>query len=198
MIPTDDFLPVELATLVDAELGKGERIVWIGQPIPSRLARSTLPIVLFGIPVTAFAFFWIVTASGIRGLGFPGPSCFFVLFGIPFVLVGLGMLTSPVWMYLKAGRTVYAVTDRRALVIDGGLFGGMTVRSFEPASMTGLTRTQFADGSGNLIFQREYRPGGRHGRFIAIGFFAIPDVKAVEDHIRELVRKAGIPDGGQI
>ena len=196
MIPTDDFFPVELTALVDVELGKGERIVWIGQPIASRLARSTLPIALFGIPFTAFAFFWIVTASGMRGLGFAGPSGFFMLFGIPFVLVGLGMLTSPLWMYFKAGRTVYAVTDRRALVIDGGLFGGMTVRSFEPARLTGLYRTQFADGSGNLVFQREYRPAGRHGRFVELGFLAVPDVKAVEDHIRELVRKAGIPDGG--
>ena len=133
MNPTDDFFPMELAGLVDAEFGKGERIVWIGQPIRSRLARSSLPIALFGVPFTAFAFFWIMTASGMKGLGFPGPSGFFVLFGIPFVLVGLGMLTSPLWMYLKAGRTVYAVTDRRALVIDGGLFGRMTVRSFEPA-----------------------------------------------------------------
>jgi hypothetical protein len=197
MNPTDDFLSPELASLVDAELAKGERIDWIGQPIPWLLARSSLPIVLFGIPFTAFALFWM---AAVCGFVFPAPSgsrLFFVLWGIPFVLVGLGMLTSPFWMYRKATRAVYAITDRRALTIEGGLWGRVIVRSFEPASLAVLTRTQHADGSGNLVFRREYRPGGRSGRFVEIGFLAIPDVREVEDRLRELVRRANVASGDQ-
>ena len=37
----------------------------------------------------------------------------FPLFGLPFVLIGLGMLTAPHWAKRKALRTAYAVTDRR-------------------------------------------------------------------------------------
>jgi hypothetical protein len=198
--PTDDFLPVELASLVESELTKGERIVWTGQPIPSRFARSSIPIVLFGIPWTAFAIFWVAAASGFRFPAFSHVFGFFVLFGIPFVLIGLGMLSSPFWMLHQASRIVYVITDRRALIIQRGLLGQVTVRSFEPASLTEVTRTQYADGSGNLIFLREYRTADRFSRFgpdgryagpIPVGFLAIPDVKGAEDRIRELASKAG-------
>jgi hypothetical protein len=197
MTPTDDFLPPELTSLVDAELAKGERIAWIGQPIPWRLALSYLPLTLFGIPFTAFTVFWIMTATGFARHGPGGPPAFFVLFGIPFAVVGLGMLLAPLWALRKAARTVYAVTDRRALSIEGGLLGRSTVRSFEPERLAVLARTQYADGSGNLVFRREYHQDGRRGRFVDVGFFAIPDVKDVEDRIRELARKAGGPDGGR-
>jgi hypothetical protein len=60
-----------------------------------------------------------------------------------------------------------------------------------------LSRTQHADGSGNLVFQREYRREGRHGRFVDIGFLAVPDVREVEERIRELVHRAYPPDGGR-
>jgi hypothetical protein len=201
-IPTDDFLPVELASLVDAELAKGERVIWVGQPIPWRFARSSIPTVLLGIPFTAFACFWIAAASGFRFPDFSKPQGLFPLFGVLFVLVGLGMLLSPLWMLYRAGRIVYAVTDRRALVIERGILGQATVRSFEPARLTDVTRIQYADGSGNLVFLREYRPDrrygadGRRGRFVEVGFLAVPDVKEVEDRIRELVGKAGDSSGG--
>jgi hypothetical protein len=202
-IPTEGFLPTELASLVDAELAKGETIAWIGQPIPWRFACSSIPIALFGVPFTAFAFFWIAGASGFR---FPGSSnafSFFPLFGIPLVLVGLGMLLSPLWMLYRAGQIVYAVTDRRALVIERSLLGRVTIRSFEPARLTDVTRTQYADGSGNLIFLREYRPdprygaNGRRGRFFEVGFLAIPDVKEAEDRLRELARRADDSNDGR-
>lgn len=193
MNPTDDFLPMELSAMLDAELSKGERIDWVGRPIPGRMARAALPIAIFGIPFTAFALFWIAMASGIWARGPRGVWSLFPLWGIPFVLMGLWMLTTPLWMYRRALRTVYAITDRRALTIEVGPWGRVQVRSFEPASLSVLSRTQSADGSGNLVFQREYRRQGRNSSFIDIGFLAVPDVKDVEDRIRELVRRAGAP-----
>src|SRR3712207_4913094 len=117
-----EILPEEIDNRVRSELRDREHLVWAGQPRPSRVMRSAIPIVLFGIPWTAFAIFWMVVASGMLFGGFggggPGPfgaffSCF-PLFGLPFVLVGLGMLSSPFWMYRRAKRTCYAVTDQRA------------------------------------------------------------------------------------
>lgn len=196
MNPTDDFLPADLGSLVDSELAKGERITWIGRPIPGLMARSAWTMVLFGIPFTAFSFFWLATASGFVGRAPIRAPIFFILWGIPFVLVGLGMLSSPLWMYRRALRTVYAITDRRALSIEIGPWGRVVVRSFEPASLGTLSRTQNADGSGHLVFRREYRPGGRRGgRFVDIGFLAVPDVKDVEGRIRELVRRANLAGG---
>lgn len=188
--PTDVILPQDLADLVADEIAPGERIAWVGQPIPSRYARRGLGTALFGIPFTAFAFFWIAVASGFKMPDFSHGFRLFPLFGIPFVLVGLGMLSSPFWMYLKATRTVYVITDRRALTVERGLWQGVSVRSFEPERLTDLNRTQYPDGSGNLVFQRDYHVSNRGGgHFTDIGFLAIPDVKEAEDRIRDLVHK---------
>ena len=111
----------------------------------------------------------------------------FPLFGIPFVLVGLAMLSSPYWMIRKAKKTVYVLTADRAIIFDGGF--STTIRSFGPDRLGDLRRKQRADGSGDLIFERELsfdNDGDR--RSTDHGFLAIPDVKAVEDMVRQLVK----------
>lgn len=187
----DDFFDPELAAMVEAELTRGERVEWMGRPIAGRMAIASLPMALGGIFYTAFFCLWIAMAGGIVSGGAWG---LFPLWGVPFVLVGLGMLTLPIWMYRKATRTAYAITDRRAISIEPGLFGWVVVRSFEPTGLAILARTQNADGSGSLIFRREYRGQNRYGaRFVDIGFFAVPDVRDVEDRIRALIRRADDP-----
>ena len=69
----DNRLPDELDTRVRSELRQGEKLRWVGQPRPGRMARQALPIVLFGIPWTAFALFWMAMASGILFWGDPQP-----------------------------------------------------------------------------------------------------------------------------
>jgi len=191
---TDSVLPPDLAALVDAEMGSGERVVWLGRPIPSRFARMSLGRVLFGIPWTAFALFWIAGASGFKRPDFSrGFSLFALIWGIPFVLIGLWMLSSPIWMLRKATRTAYVITDKRALVVEAHTWRGGTVRSLEPDCLTDLRRTQYRDGSGNLVFARGYSNTGPSRRNPTdVGFFAIPDVKVAEDRIRELVHEARI------
>lgn len=196
MNPTDDFLPADLSAMIDAELAKGERLDWIGRPIPWLRARSSLGSTVFGLLFTGFAFYWVSSAGGFGGRGgFPRPpgGGAFALVGIPFVLVGLGMTLSPLGMFYKAMHTAYAITDRRALTIERNLLGRVVVRSFSPESLATITRNQHADGSGDLVFRREYRPSGRRGQFIDIGFLGVPDVKAVEDRIRDLVHRGDGP-----
>ncbi len=183
-------LPPRLRTLVEAELNHREKITWIGTPIPKRFAVASIPIVLFGIPWTAFALFWMVGASGFQIPDFKDGFDLFPLFGIPFVLIGFGMLSSPFWMMLKAKKTVYVITTARAITFDGGF--STTIRSFSPDRLTDLQRKQRSDGSGDLIFERK-RSYGRSGnrRTTDHGFLAIPDVKTVENLVRQLVEKSG-------
>lgn len=61
-------IPRELSALVERELDPGERVVWTGLPLPGRFARRAWGMVIFGIPWTAFALFWIAGASGGAGL----------------------------------------------------------------------------------------------------------------------------------
>ena len=191
-------LPPAAAALVRAELRSGERMTWAGQPLPGRFARKAILPMLFAIPFTAFAIFWISAAtagtSHVRsyggGDGFAHAFNFFPLFGLPFLLVGLGMLTSPYWMYRRARRVVYALTDQRAIIFDAGFWNRTTVRSFDPQSLHDLRRNQGGDGSGDLVFDREWGARTRNGQQATdIGFLAIPDVKRVEDLVRTLANK---------
>ncbi len=185
-------LPDELVSLVDRELDSDEHVEWVGQPIAGRLARSSLPIVVFGIPWTAFAVFWTVMASGITTRKGGGEwSWVFALWGVPFILIGLGMLTSPYWMQRRAKRTAYVLTDRRAIVLSLGWRSSASVRSFQPGALTDLQRKERADGSGDLVFTNDLSSASR-GRSMstAVGFLAIPNVKEVEARVRRLAQES--------
>ena len=97
-------LDSKIERLLHEELGPTEKLLWSAAPAPGRLARITLPIFLFAIPWTAFAIFWIAGASGFKRPNFGQPAGLFPLFGVPFVLIGLGMLSSPYWARRKARR----------------------------------------------------------------------------------------------
>lgn len=178
-------LPPRLQSLVDAELNDGEKTTWIGTPIARRFAMRSAPIVLFGIPWTAFALFWMAGASGFKIPDFKQGFDLFPLFGIPFVIIGFGMLSSPYWMMRKAKKTVYVLTTIREIIFDGGV--STTIRSFGPDRLTDLRRKQWNDGSGDLIFERKLSYDSDGGRQTTDhGFLAIRDVKAVEDLVRRL------------
>ena len=178
-------LPSQLRTLIEGELNDGEKITWIGAPIPQRFAMRSIPTVLFGIPWTAFALFWMAGASGFQIPDFREASDLFPLFGIPFVLIGIGMLSSPFWMMRKARKTAYILTNARAIIFDGGF--STTIRSFAPERLTDLRRKQRSDGSGDLIFERKLSYDSDGDRQTSDhGFLAISDVKAVEDLVRQL------------
>jgi hypothetical protein len=192
-VSTDSVLPHDLAALVDAEMASGERVVWISRPNPGRFARNGLGIALFGIPWTAFALFWINGASGFKWPELSNGFGVFPLFGIPFVLIGLGMISSPIWMLRRAMRIAYVVTDKRLIVVERPYWRGVKVQSFEPDRIADLRRTQYPDGSGNLIFGRDYsNVSARNRNPIEEGFFGIPDVKAAEDCVRELMQQSKI------
>ena len=185
-------LPEPIRQLIEAELRPGEGVRWVGQPIPGKVARTAWPEVLFAIPWTAFSLFWIWGASQATCNGkVTAEARMFPLFGIPFVLVGLGMFSSPLWLMLSARRTVYLVTDRRAVVIRGGWGGNVSVRTFEPEKLVDLRREQDADGSGDLVFGQDIKVGSRGSqRAVDYGFLAVPNVREAEEYVRALARHA--------
>src|SRR6185295_11951618 len=123
---------------------------------PSRFALSSLVIALFGIPFTGFAVFWIMKGFEMTAWTdkhFPGHNGaldrLFPLFGVPFVIAGLYMLSSPLWMMLKASNTAYVITNRRAIIFEGGW--STHIRSFRPTELGQLERREHSDGSGDII-----------------------------------------------
>lgn len=197
---TPSSLPLETEQMLRSELNFSEKLIWAGQPIASRAGRGSLALVLFGIPWTAFSVFWVIMAIGItshaassssqaasRPAEFPFNVLPFVfpLFGLPFVLIGLGMLSSPYWMRRKAEKTVYALTDQRGLILTPGWRGAVSVQSIAPENLTIRTRTQNPDGSGSIVFNRQTvtrrRAGPDGGTYeVPIGFENIVDVRDVD------------------
>lgn len=121
--------------------------------------------------------------------GFQVGRLVFSLFGIPFVLIGLGMLSSPYWMRRRLLRTAYGITNRRVLIMSPGLFGSRTIHSVQPENILGVVRKDHADGHGSIYFQQmmigigESSTSNRttHG---GVGFHHIGRVKEVEALLR--------------
>jgi hypothetical protein len=168
----------ELRDRVEQELEPGEKIQWIDTPIPRYFTSTSVSAFPFGIPWTAFSVFWTVMAAQgtSRAEGSPTLSIVFPLFGVSFILVGLGMLATPFWIRRKALRTVYAITDRRAISIEGGW--STTVCTYAPESLRNIYRKDRRDGSGDVILARE--PRFHSHDIVEQGFLQVRDVREVE------------------
>ena len=116
----DPSIPAPLAAKVERELERGEAVVWIGMPKPTFFSPRSTGAFLFAIPWTAFALFWTAGAAGFQVPKFNQGVDLFPLFGVPFVLIGFAMLSTPLWVYRNSFKTVYVITDRRAITIEGG------------------------------------------------------------------------------
>ncbi|MEO7663712.1 MAG: PH domain-containing protein, partial [Candidatus Limnocylindrales bacterium] len=157
-----------------------ERLIWEGRPdARAYVLRGAWYLVPFSLMWGGFAIFWEYTA--LRS----GAPPFFVLWGIPFVAIGLYMIVGrPLGARHEAQRTVYALTDRRVLII-GGAFG----RSIVELDLRDLPPSQLderSDGIGTITFggiAGAFRapPGwptmGMSGRTPA--FVSIPDARRV-------------------
>ena len=124
-------LPDSIHQLVNDELAPGERVRWACQPRPrASLPWWSLAPFFVAVPWTLFTLFWMAGAAGLLDRG-PGPiditRLLLALFGVPFLLIGIAMFCSPLWVRHQrrraASRTAYAITDRRAIVFDGGYYG---------------------------------------------------------------------------
>jgi DUF1707 SHOCT-like domain len=124
-----------------------ERLLWVGRPDPKkRFAQSDLYMVPFSLMWGGFAIFWETTVI------LSGAPVFFALWGIPFVVGGLYMIAGR--FFYKAWqrrRTLYAVTDRRALRLVRRRSGDSVDAVFLDA-VPAVHRELRPDGSGSVIF----------------------------------------------
>jgi hypothetical protein len=135
----------------------GERILWTGQPDPRRLfGPKDLFLVPFSLMWGGFAIFWEGLVLFGMASGSDGPPIFFVLWGIPFVLIGQyfiwGRFLFKRW---DRKRTIYAVTNQRVLVLRG-----RSLESLFLNQLPNINQSSRADGSGTLEFGASASPFG--------------------------------------
>ena len=176
-----DSLPPTFQDLVDRELEPDENLYWVGRPVPTLLLLGpAFLFVLFAIPWTASAVFWMWSAAS------TGAPLFFTLFGTPFVLIGLVMFGSPFFMWRGVKNTVYAITDQRAMILTRSFFSTNAV-SVWPDDLGKLQRKERAGGFGDVLFgESSFADHQTLGKLPANGFFNVPDMREVERLFKNL------------
>lgn len=184
-----------LREIVSPELRHGEKLLWIGKPTPLRvITQQSGDELLNAVVVVAMIIFLsLVFPFGMMSFQFSGFS--FPLFTLIFGVLLVYSLARPAYTFWQATRTVYALTDYRALILKP-TFGGMSTTSYP--SLQRVERHSLANDKGDLIFATEtYSARGRYGyrtRRRKIGFFGIPDVRHVEDLMLENIPTAQYPN----
>ncbi|MGA7832815.1 MAG: hypothetical protein WCA21_17800 [Terracidiphilus sp.] len=194
-----------IATELQAELGAGESLQWSGQPQRKVILHRQD---WFGIPFSlmwgGFAIFWEWGVTGHIGNSGNSHSAsgFFVLWGIPFVLVGQYLIWGR-FLYTdwRKTRTYYGVTNKRVLVVSTGNSRGITDAYFSNIDSISLT-TRY-DGIGTIEFapeperQSAWGCNGRRGRGNQIGidlsrlaFFDIVEARNVYQLIQSQREKS--------
>jgi len=181
-------IPKEVRQKIDRELQPGESIKWVEQPVAQMFTLASLPVLFFDIPWTSFAIFWMWGALGFkvpdlsRGIQ---PEHLFALFGVPFVLIGVGMLSSPFWAWQAARKTVYLITNKRAILIQSG--ASTTIRSYTPAQINHTYRKEGRNGIGDVIIAvRKWKDSDGDQMTEEIGFIGIRNPQEVEKMLKNL------------
>ena len=180
-------LPPHLQQRLRAELRAGESLIWAGQPNPGLYMKSGYQLYFFFVPWTVLSLMWIVAVSDFRLPRFDSPSSFLPLGGVPFFLAGLAFLSAPLRLRREARSIIYAITDQRAISIDGAK--ASAVKSYLPRDIGKVKRAEHEDGSGDLVLVIEhYRDSDGDQRTREHGFIAIDNVRHVEHLIESLTR----------
>ena len=191
-------LPARFTDVVARET-KGEEIRWFGRPNARLAFLMATPIWIMGIPWTVFCLGWTAVPVStllyadkardpLKGWGAWAMGGM-TLWGLMFVLVGVGMLLTPFAAGWKARRTIHVVTNRRILTIEAGR--QIAVRSVWPKDIISLERRERRSGTGTLTVVTGYTTDSDGDRVAEKEIlFAVPDVRTAERQIMDLRARA--------
>ena len=144
----------------------------------------------FSLMWGGFAIFWEAMALS------QGAPIFTVLWGIPFVLVGLFLIFGRFVIDARArAHTIYGLTNRRVIVVSGIL--SRTITSLPLRTLADVSLRERSDGSGSVFFGRPNPFIGWYGamwpgmnQYMTPAFERIPQAKLVHDRVLEAQRAA--------
>ncbi len=165
----------------ESKLDRNETLVWLGRPVPTFRYRGWIGTVFFGIPwcaITGFFVFGVLVPAwmGKEVDGQPWglwPKLGLTAFLTPFVAVGIGTLFSPLWHKLSQAGQLFAVTDKRALVV-----GRFATKSWRASEMFPPDRADHRNGLSDIWFS--YGSSSNGGEHPPTGFTNLPPAQADE------------------
>lgn len=174
------------------ELNSGERIIWSGQPQQGFLLRSSDIIMIpFSVMWGGFAIFWESSVIS------EDPQSFFVLWGIPFVLVGLYMMFGRfLFDRMQRSKTYYALTNERVIIISGLI--NQNTKTLDIKNIPEINISTKGNGRGTITFGASSPMGwvNSGSNFLNMGrnnlapcFEMIDDVQTVYQQVKRLQRE---------
>lgn len=180
--------------LIERELLAGERLLWVGKPgvwrLMSNPGQTRTPAavsIMIGLAVAVFIGMGLLLGSGGGRVMLPGMVLALL------VLIAFATLIGPLLAgVINSWRTVYAITDRRVLILSGS-----SARSYGEKDIQFIERRMQRGDRGDIVFRREHRsistchgPALYGNREIAVpvGFFGIDNVREVEALMLETFR----------
>lgn len=156
-------------------------VLWVGQPELGRESAVKGPWVIpFAIVWTLFSLAWVSIAAAAAWQSRPNPLPWLMpLFGVPFVVIGFGLLLLPYFSYKSDLQTVYVLTDKAAYrIIDGTArkFVSYKERDFGPIEIK-----SYASSRADVMFVRNSSEGDKHPYG---GFYGIKDFQTVADLLK--------------
>lgn len=199
---TDTDLEVCDREWVESVLTADEELLLVCKPLVRLWRWEYLPVALF-----AFVWISIVGAASVSlipqvlaDVGDKPAHLLILLFFLPFWLVSVGFILAPWRLRTIAARTVYVLTNRRALVLTPSLFLLQPTQK-EYLLEGGLIREvrEAADGSGDVVlgYEEHHSKNGVH--YVPSGFMQVPQVRRVEAVLRDVLlaeMRAPLPIGG--
>ena len=125
-------------------LEPGESLVWTGVPRQGLLLRAFDAFMIpFSLLWGAFAVFWEASVLD------KGAPLFFVLGGIPFVVVAVYITVGRFFVDARVrANAFYGLTDRRAIIVSGVF--SRTTTSLPLGTLTDISREERKDGTGTI------------------------------------------------
>jgi hypothetical protein len=195
----DSSVPDELRERIKEELTKGEKLVWIGQPDPKLVFLKNAAVCAGAALILLF-----LTVIAIRGMATAKKVEFGHVIMLLIGVIGLvAAIATPFFQRWKATKSCYAVTSRRAIVIDRNIIGAAIMTNYNPADLAGMRRREwwFFQDAGDVIFRTKVTitvtdhyargPGGGYRgssiskKITLYGFLSIRRPREVELLIRE-------------
>jgi hypothetical protein len=148
-------------SLVQATLQDGEKILWVGQPEFGREAALKQWIMIpFSIIWTLFSLFWTYLACCSARQNKSPLAYLMVVFGLPFVFVGFGLLSIPYFSHQQDLQTVYVLTDRGALRVSNGKAHRLT--DYKGPAFGPIEVTSYKPDRADLMFVTDTSEGNKH------------------------------------
>ncbi len=176
-------IPKNLKERVEEELEPGELVEWLGMPLPRYFRPSLIFSFILGVLWTGFAIFFTWEYAKQEN------PIIALSIGTPFTLTGLVILfTSIIWSYWKPLKTVYVITNNRAITIEE--WWSNSIQSFYPSHLQDIYCREETDGIGDVIITcRAIRESIFISQLERLGFLQIKNPKEFEKKLKKLAEK---------